>query len=175
MSLYFRRQPHARLLRPTHAGPLLSVRCRTEDGGPKLHVPQDKVRSTLTLPLSAPAARVLAAYLREGRPRTVRPELFLSGLAPISPVTRSAIAAAFQRHIHRSGLSLLGHSPYGLRHGFAMRLLERGVGVKTIGDLLGHRTLESTAVYLRLNTEAPREVALPVPAPGRSPREGRMS
>jgi integrase/recombinase XerD len=51
---------------------------------------------------------------------------------------------------------LTDHSPYGLRHGFAMRLLERGVGIKAIGDLLGHRTFESTAVYLRLNTEALR-------------------
>ena len=90
-------------------------------------------------------------------------------------MTRAAIAAAFQRHIHRSALPLLGHSPYGLRHGFAMRLLERGVGIKAIGDLLGHRTIESTAVYLRLNTEALREVPLPVPAPARSLREGRAS
>lgn len=140
-----------------------------------LRVPQDKVKATLTLPLSAPAARVLAAYLRDGRPRTKHPQLFLSVLAPIGPMSRAAIAAAFQRHIHCSGLPLLGHSPYGLRHGFAMRLLERGVGMKAIGDLLGHRTLESTAVYLRLNTEALREVALPVPTPARELREGRVS
>ncbi len=140
-----------------------------------LRVPQSKVHSTLTLPLSVPAARVLAGYLRDARPRTTRPELFLSVLAPLGPMTRLALAAAFQRHVHRSGLPLLGSSPYGLRHGFAMRLLERGVGIKAIGDLLGHRTLESTAVYLRLNTEALREVALPVPAPARSLREGRPS
>jgi len=48
-----------------------------------------------------------------------------------------------------------------------MRLLNRGVGVKIIGDLLGHRTLESTCVYLRLQTEALRDVALPVPHDGR--------
>jgi len=140
-----------------------------------LRVPQAKVHSTLALPLSVPAARVLTCYLRDARPRTMRPELFLSVLAPLGPMTRLAIAAAFQRHVHRSGLPLLGHSPYGLRHGFAMRLLERGVGIKAIGDLLGHRTLESTAVYLRLNTEALREVALPVPAPARAAREGRVS
>jgi integrase/recombinase XerD len=140
-----------------------------------LRVPQAKVNSTLTLPLSVPAARVLARYLRDARPRTTRPELFLSVLAPLGAMTRVGIAAAFQRHVHRSGLPLLGHSPYGLRHGFAMRLLERGVGMKAIGDLLGHRTLESTAVYLRLNTEALREVALPVPTPARSLREGRPS
>ena len=78
-------------------------------------------------------------------------------------MTRGALSEAFRRQVERSGLPLGDHSPYGLRHGFAMRLLERGVGLKAIGDLLGHNTFESTAVYLRLNTEALRDVALPAP------------
>ena len=44
-----------------------------------------------------------------------------------------------------------------------MRLLSRGVGIKAIGDVLGHRDLESTCVYLRLDVQALRDVALPVP------------
>ena len=44
-----------------------------------------------------------------------------------------------------------------------MRLLERNVGVKVIGDLLGHRSLATTSVYLRLQVEALRDVALPLP------------
>jgi site-specific recombinase XerD len=44
-----------------------------------------------------------------------------------------------------------------------MRLLQRGVGVKAIGDLLGHHTLESTCVYLRLDISSLRDVALPLP------------
>jgi site-specific recombinase XerD len=45
-----------------------------------------------------------------------------------------------------------------------MRLLTRGVGIKAIGDVLGHRDLESTCVYLRLDVESLRDVALEVPA-----------
>ena len=41
----------------------------------------------------------------------------------------------------------------------------RAFPLKTIGDVLGHRSPESTAVYLRLATEDLRSVALPVPAP----------
>jgi len=52
-----------------------------------------------------------------------------------------------------------------------MRLLDRGVDVKVIGDSLGHRTLESTCVYLRLQIQTLREVALP-PAPGAGIVEG---
>lgn len=139
----------------------------------ELRVAQSKTRSVLALPLSVEAAAVLKRYLRRGRPHTERPELFLTLLAPVAPLTTPAIGAIFRRRARRSGLPLASSSPYGLRHGFAMRLLERGVGIKAIGDLLGHRSLESTCVYLRLHTEALRGVALAVPALPTS--GGRMS
>lgn len=44
-----------------------------------------------------------------------------------------------------------------------MRLLRQGVGIKAIGDLLGHHSLEATCVYLRIDTDMLRAVALPVP------------
>jgi len=169
---------HAMLYLMTHFGLRTGEVCGLELAHVDLsariiRVPQSKVHTTLHLPLSRLAVRVLERYLRYGRPRTERPELFLSVAAPMSAMTRGAVAEAFQRHVERSGLPLTGHSPYGLRHGFAMRLLERGVGLKAIGDLLGHRTFESTAVYLRLNTDALREVALSVP--GRAVRDRRAS
>ena len=128
-----------------------------------LRVEQTKTRSVLMLPLTDPAAEVLQYYLREGRPVSNRPELFPRLIAPAGALTRGAIAEAFRRHVRRSGLPLDSTSPYGLRHGFAMRLLERNVGVKAIGDLLGHRSLEATSVYLRLQIDALRDVALPLP------------
>ena len=128
-----------------------------------LRVEQPKTRSALTLPLTDPVAEVLQRYLREGRPSGERPELFPRLIAPAGALTRNAIAEAFRRHVRRSGLPLDDASPYGLRHGFAMRLLQRNVGVKTIGDLLGHRSLEATSVYLRLQVDALRDVALPLP------------
>jgi len=109
------------------------------------------------------AAAVLQRYLREGRPASDRLELFTRVIAPAGALTRGAIAEAFRRQVRRSGLPLTGASPYGLRHSFAMRLLGRNVGVKAIGDLLGHRSLEATSVYLRLQTDALRDVALPLP------------
>ncbi|MCY3840095.1 MAG: tyrosine-type recombinase/integrase [Gammaproteobacteria bacterium] len=128
-----------------------------------LRIQQSKTRSVLLLPLTEPAADVLQRYLRDGRPPTERPELFLRSIAPIGPITRGAIAQAFRRRVRRSGLPLDDASPYGLRHSFAMRLLDRNVGVKAIGDLLGHRHLQTTSVYLRLQADALRDVALPLP------------
>jgi integrase/recombinase XerD len=128
-----------------------------------LRVQQCKTASELLLPLSDKALRVLGHYLRYARPESARPELFLRARSPGGHLTNTAVAEIYLRRAKESGLPLSGSSSYCLRHSFAMRLLNRGVGIKTIGDLLGHRSLESTCVYLRLQTEALRSVGLPVP------------
>ncbi len=128
-----------------------------------LRVQQRKTNSELLLPLSDQALRVLKRYLRCGRPESTHAELFLRARSPAGELKHTAVCDIYERRARESGLSLHGTSSYCLRHSFAMRLLNRGVGIKTIGDLLGHRTLESTCVYLRLQTEALRKVGLPVP------------
>jgi integrase/recombinase XerD len=128
-----------------------------------LHVKQCKTRSDLILPLADQTLRILKHYLRRSRPGGERRELFLRASTPVGPLTHYAIGDLYQKCAGQSGLPLQGTSSYCLRHSFAMRLLDRGVGVKVIGDLLGHRTLESTCVYLRLETGALREVALSLP------------
>ena len=74
-----------------------------------------------------------------------------------------AVVDIYEKRARLSGLPLAATSSYCLRHAFAMRLLRRGVGIKAIGDLLGHHSLEATCVYLRVDTDMLREVALPVP------------
>ena len=128
-----------------------------------IHVDQRKTRSLLVLPLAAPTLSVLRCYLSRGRPGSERPELFLRARSPAGAIEGSAVTKLFQKWARRSGLPLDGYSAYCLRHSFAMRLLGRGVGVKVIGDLLGHRSLESTCQYLRLDVNMLRQVALPVP------------
>ncbi|MFW6116845.1 MAG: tyrosine-type recombinase/integrase [bacterium] len=128
-----------------------------------LYVEQRKTRSPLVLPLLAQTLRVLGYYLSHGRPSSERPELFLRDRCPAGALKATAVTDLFHKWARRSGLPLDGYSSYCLRHSFAMRLLGRGVGVKAIGDLLGHRSLESTCQYLRLDVNMLRQVALPVP------------
>ena len=77
---------------------------------------------------------------------------------------RTAVTKAFQAWSKRSGLAIPFQGPHCVRHSYAVHLLRSGLSVKTIGDLLGHRTLESTWVYLRLAVDDLRDVALPLPA-----------
>ena len=76
----------------------------------------------------------------------------------------TAISEAFQAWSKRSGLDIPFQGPHCLRHSYAVYLLRSGLSLKTIGDLLGHRTLESTCVYIRLAVEDLRYVALDLPA-----------
>ncbi len=128
-----------------------------------LRVEQRKTCSTLMLPLAEQTLRILQIYLRKGRPSSQWPELFLRARDPAGPMKHYAVGDLYRLRVRRSGLPLQGTSVYSLRHSFAMRLLERGVDIKAIGDVLGHPGLESTCVYLRLQLDALRDVALPLP------------
>jgi integrase len=128
-----------------------------------LRVEQRKTRSVLILPLAGRTVRLLHRYLQVGRSDSVLPQLFLRIRSPLKPLKHYGVITVFTYRAQKSGLSLGGVSSYSLRHAFAMRLLRRGVGVKAIGDLLGHRSLEATCVYLRADVDMLRKVALPVP------------
>jgi integrase/recombinase XerD len=130
-----------------------------------LRVTQHKTRSELLLPLEPSTLQVLSDYLAHDRHQhgSTHPELFLRARCPTGPLLRTAVGDIFDKHIQAVKFEGTTHGVYSLRHAFAMRLLTRGVGVKAIGDVLGHRSLESTCTYLRLDVEALRDVALDVP------------
>jgi integrase/recombinase XerD len=132
-----------------------------------MRIDQSKTRSILVLPLADQTLQILDQYLADRRPcdqATIF--LFPRARSPVGAMTSWAVCDVFTKRARESGLPLEGVSSYALRHSFAMRLLGQGVGVKTIGDLLGHHSLESTCVYLRIETDMLRTVALPVPGGG---------
>ncbi len=132
----------------------------------EIRIGQRKTGYTLPLPLTDAVGTVLLHYLRNGRPRCPYRQLFLRTRAPIEPLRRNAVTRSFHAWVERSGLEIPPQGAHCLRHSYAVHLLRQGTSVKTIGDLLGHRTAESTCVYLRLALEDLREVALPVPQAG---------
>jgi site-specific recombinase XerD len=142
-----------------------------------LRVEQRKTQSDLLLPLAPATVKALRRYLRRDRDRRQdagnQTVLFLRERCPIGPLKNTGVYEIFAKRLKESGQDPTRYSAYSLRHAFAMRLLTRGVGVKAIGDVLGHRDLESTCVYLRLDIDALRDVALEVPAIRRANVGGR--
>jgi len=129
----------------------------------EIRVAQRKTGQPLVLPLTDAAGDVLVQYLRSGRPHTSFRQVFLRVRAPLAPLGNTGVNDAFRECVKRSGLKLPFTGIHCLRHSYALHLLRQGTSLKTIGDLLGHRTAESTCVYLRLAIDDLREVALGLP------------
>jgi integrase/recombinase XerD len=128
-----------------------------------LRIRQAKTGQVLKLPLTDEAANVLIRYLQESRPQGKHRQLFLKLVAPTGPLDCSALHNVLRDRIRRSGLKIPFGGSHMLRHSLATHLLQQGVAVKTIGDTLGHKAIESTSTYLRLGVEDLRDVALPLP------------
>ena len=146
---------------------VISLRLDSIDWGRSLlHVYQSKTRSPLTLPLDARTLRLLRDYLQRGSAgvASASPMLFLRGRCPFIPLERTSVGDIFRKRMRAAGLPDCGKHVYRLRHTFAMRLLSRGVGIKAIGDVLGHRSFYGTSAYLRLDVDMLRNVAIPVPS-----------
>lgn len=91
----------------------------------------------------------LAVYLRDERPESVRGSLFLRHRKPHERLSPAAITEVVRQRMVKRGLPPFG--PHALRHTFATRLLRAGQPVKTIADLLGHRSLASVAIYAKVD------------------------
>lgn len=127
-----------------------------------IRVRHTKTRACSFLPLMEPVGEAVLDYLRSGRPTTDAREIFIRTRAPYRKL--GMMANAVRRRLHDAGVEPPGKSgPHIFRHARAVEMLRASVPQKVIGDLLGHRSAESTAPYLKLATEDLRAIALDVP------------
>ncbi|HTD28052.1 MAG TPA: site-specific integrase [Xanthomonadaceae bacterium] len=127
-----------------------------------IRVRHTKTRACSFLPLMEPVGEAVLAYLRSGRPETDAREIFIRTRAPYRKL--GMLASAVRRRLRDAGVKPPGKSgPHIFRHARAVEMLRAAVPQKIIGDLLGHRSSEATAPYLKLATEDLRAIALDVP------------
>jgi integrase/recombinase XerD len=129
----------------------------------RIRVLQSKTAKPLELPLTDEVSSAIYDYLKRARRSGPFRQLFLRVKAPAGPLKPTGVIEAFQAWSRRSGLDIPYKGAHCLRHSYALHLLRSGESLKTIGDLLGHQSPESTAVYIRLATEDLREVPLHIP------------
>ena len=131
----------------------------------QLRVRHSKTGCESFLPLLAPVGEAIVAYLRDGRPETKVREVFLRVRAPFQSLrTGSSLYHMVEHRLQKAEIKLeRKHGPHAFRHARAVGLLNAGVAMKSIGDVLGHRSPDSTAVYLKLATSELRAVGLEIP------------
>ena len=112
-----------------------------------VRVEQGKGRKDRYVMLSPMLLEILRSYWRAVRPK----EWLFPGIHDDRPITKDAVEAACQKAHRLAGLSK-PVTPHSLRHAFAVHLLESGTDLRTIQLLLGHRSLATTAKYLRIAT-----------------------
>lgn len=127
-----------------------------------IQIRHTKTRANSILPLMVPVGEAVLAYLRAGRPVTNAREIFIRSRAPYCKL--GMLGNAVLRRLRDAGVEPPGKSgPHIFRHARAVEMLRAAVPQKVIGDLLGHRSTESTVPYLKLATEDLRAIALDVP------------
>ena len=108
--------------------------------------------------LSPAVLKVLRDYYRSHRPM---PPFLFPGSTPGIPMAPISLGDILRRAAWRCGLSKRV-SPHVLRHSFATQLLEDGVDLPTIQQLLGHRSIRTSARYLHVSTKRLRGIVSPV-------------
>jgi site-specific recombinase XerD len=121
-----------------------------------------KGRRETHLPLPQDVGDAILAYLAK-RPAAVTDHVFLGLRAPFHPVTSAGVGRVVRSAITRSGVTAPSHGAYLLRHSLASRMLRDGATLDTIGAVLRHRNIDTTAIYAKVDVAHLRQIAQPWP------------
>jgi len=132
--------------------------------GNQLSVVQAKTGRRVDLPLLKDVGWAIIDYVRDGRPRSDCPQVFLRHTAPIGPFSdQDHLHQILVKHARAAHVPLdeqRRHGMHSLRHTLATRLMEDGTPVERIADILGHQSVQSTGVYLKSSLRLLAQCAL---------------
>jgi len=116
------------------------------------------------LPLSADIGRAIAHYIRHDRPLTQKRNVFVQHRPPIGESIKNyTIQAIIRRAFKRSGITTAFMGSHMLRHTAATRMIQAGVSIKEVADILGHRSINTTCIYAKVDLPTLSSVAMPWP------------
>jgi len=122
-----------------------------------IHVRQGKGRKDRYVMLSEQLLGILRIYWKRERPQ----HFLFPGPDPARPITVRSLQRACRLAAETAGLDKMV-TVHTLRHSFATHLLEQGVDIRVIQDLLGHRHINATSRYARVAISMIRQVQSPL-------------
>lgn len=129
-----------------------------------IEIVQSKTKQPIVLPMLEDVGWAIIDYLKNARPVTDSPFVFVRHNAPFEAFgVHAALNRILVEHIRRAGVKVSHDVPKGLhslRHTLASALLEQNTPLPVISEILGHMSVKSTDVYLHLDIKMLRQCAL---------------
>src|SRR5262245_41470480 len=124
-----------------------------------------KGRQRARMPIPPDVGAAVVAYLRDGRPKSSCRRLFLRMRAPrVGFATGCAITIIARTALERAGIRGFAHQGAHLfRHSLATELLRSGATLSEIGQLLRHKSHDTTRIYAKVDIDTLRTLSLPWP------------
>lgn len=123
-----------------------------------IRIVQQKTGKVLTMPMPIKTGNILFRYIRDGRPQSSEPYIFIRHEAPYDRIQRGVCRSALKRFIAASdNKSCCFHS---VRKTFATQLLKGNTKIELISDSLGHRADGTVHKYLSLDEKQMRKCPL---------------
>jgi integrase/recombinase XerD len=115
-------------------------------------------------PLSEATAFQAVEYSQIGRPVSGNRRVFLRARAPIRGFkSQSAVLSVVKQAIMRAGIDSPLKGTHQFRHGLACEMLREGASLPEIGQILGHRSPQTTAIYAKVDLASLHTLALAWP------------
>lgn len=127
-------------------------------------ITQEKTKNTISYPILNDIGWAIIDYLKNARPVTSSPYIFIRMNAPYEAFGKYAnMHNIITKYTRLAGISIpkgKRHGLHSLRHSLASGLLEKGTPLPIISEILGHLNVKSTNVYLQTDINRLRACAL---------------
>lgn len=127
---------------------------------------QEKTKNSICLPLTENIKFALLDYLKNSRPESIYPNIFVKHRAPFIPFSASTpFYWIINKYMGKANIKTAGkrHGLHSMRYSLASNLLSENTPIPVITGVLGHKSSDTTNIYLRIDTDMLRSVALEVP------------
>jgi len=125
-----------------------------------IYIRRAKGTKPQVFPLSKTVGDSILRYLKKARTKgCLHREVFLKTKVPNEPLTAPSVTAIASKYLKPMNLPIQHHGAHALRHACATHLMQENISLKEISEHLGHKNLDSTRVYAKVDINGLRKVA----------------